>query len=83
MTGEPVPVSIPGSITLRSSDGTVNVTVNTNRVGGFIASVAPGIYTVTGQSTQLQWPVGSCHADSAVTVTDKGTSGVKVRCPGQ
>jgi hypothetical protein len=81
--GSIVPRPIPGSVTLRSTHGSVRVTVNTDRGGSFIASVVPGRYTVTGQSAKLHWTRGSCTALGTVTVTVAGTSGITVRCFGE
>ena len=75
------PTPIPGSVTLRSTDGRVTLTVDTGSDGHFRAVVVPGTYSVSGQSPQLHWPTGVCRGPE-LTATRDVTVRVIVSCQG-
>ncbi len=73
------PRPLPGTITLRSPEGTT-FTATATSDGTFSIGVPAGSYTATGRSPLYQSGAVDCQASGPLTVTAGATSWVDVTC---
>jgi hypothetical protein len=70
---------LSGYVTLHGSNGNI-ATIDLSDNGRFSVHVPVGRYTVAGRSPHFDGGAGECTTPQSVTVTDKGTSRVRVDC---